>query len=162
LLVLARSPGRLRSGGESCRLEELVPEIVSAHEHLHSSKPLQVTCGSLTPSRIGVSAQIARVAIANILRNAIENTDRGTVTIWIRPAGVVRIQDSGKGMSPEEVGRIYAARARHPSQSPGNGIGLQLIRHISDHLGWELDITSTPEQGTLVVLDMSSSLAEQT
>lgn len=159
LLVLAKAPARLRASGETCRLEELLPEIVHAHEHLRKEKqPLQLVVGTLSPGRIGASTQIVRVAIANILRNAIENTDRGRIDVCVQPAGVVRIQDSGRGMSPEEIGRGYAALARRGSGSSGSGIGLQLIRRICEHLGWTLEIAPYKNQGTLVVLDMRASL----
>jgi len=158
LLVLAKAPARLRASGESCLLEELVPQIVTAHEHLRKEKTLQLVVGELTPGRINASAQIVQVAIANILRNAIENTDRGRIDIRVQPAGVVRIQDSGRGMSPEEIGRVYAALARNGSGSSSSGIGLQLIRRICEHLGWTLEIAPDMDQGTLVVLDMRASL----
>jgi signal transduction histidine kinase len=159
LLVLAKAPARLRASGESCQLEELVPAIVDAHEHLRRGKTLQMVVGELLPSRMNASAQIVQVAIANILRNAIENTDCGRIDISVRPAGVVRIQDSGRGMSPQEIGKVYAALARRGDGSSGSGIGLQLIRRICEHLGWVLEITHTMDEGTLVVLDMRSSLA---
>lgn len=158
LLVLAKAPASLSASGESCRLEELVPEIVGAHEHLRKEKALQVSVGELAPSQINASAQIVQVAIANVLRNAIENTDRGRIDVSVEPAGVVRIQDSGRGISPEEIGRAYATLARQSSVSLGSGIGLQLIRRICEHLGWTLKITSDKDKGTLVVLDMRTSL----
>ena len=161
LLVLAKAPARLRASGESCRLEVLVPEIVHAHEHLRKEKTLQMAVGELAPSRINASAQIVQVAIANILRNAIENTDCGRIDVSVQPAGVVCIQDSGHGMSPEEIGRVYAALARRGSGSSGSGIGLQLIRRICEHLGWTLEIAPYREQGTLVVLDMRTSLMRE-
>ena len=158
LLVLAKAPARLRASGESCRLEDLLPDIVSAHEHLRKEKALRIVVGELAPSRINAPVQIVQVAIANILRNAIENTDSGRIDISVRPAGVVRIQDSGHGMSPEEIGRVYAALARRGSGSSGSGIGLQLIRRICEHLGWTLEIAPYNDQGTLVVLDLRTSL----
>ncbi|HTD29709.1 MAG TPA: HAMP domain-containing sensor histidine kinase, partial [Xanthomonadaceae bacterium] len=86
LLVLAKDPERLRAGGATCSLEKLVPDIVSAHQHLRGDKTLQISVGELVPSRIAVSAQTAQVVIANILRNAIENTDCGRVEVSVNPA----------------------------------------------------------------------------
>ena len=157
LLVLAKAPARLRASGESCRLEDLLPDIVSAHEHLRKEKALRIVVGELAPSRINAPVQIVQVAIANILRNAIENTEGGRIDVSVRPAGVVRIQDSGHGMSPEEIGRVYATLARDGGSASGSGIGLQLIRRICEHLGWTLEIAPN-DQGTLVVLDLRTSL----
>lgn len=157
LLVLAKAPARLRGNGEICDVERLIPEIIRNHEYLRREKTLRIVIGELAPSCIDAPAQIVHVAIANILRNAIENSDRGRIDVSVQPAGVVRIQDSGHGMSPEEIGRIYAALARQSGHS-GAGIGLQLIRRICEHLGWTLEIQPRKDQGTLVVLDMRASL----
>ncbi len=157
-LRAAGPPGTLRSSGETCRLETLVPEIVDAHEHLRKGKVLRIELGELTASHLNVSAHIAQIAIANILRNAIGNTDRGQVDVCIRPAGGGAHPGLGQGMSPAEIGKAYAVQARHGGGRSGNGIGLQLIRHICEHLEWALDIASDKGQGTLAVLDMQTSL----
>lgn len=158
LLVLARSPERLRGSGESFSMEELVPEIVAAHRHLCRGKHVELRLGDVAPGRIEVAAQVATIAIANILRNAIENTSQGEVSVWTQPAGVIRVRDTGRGMSPEEIARTWSANMRDEPRSRGVGIGLPLIRHICEHLGWTLQLESGPGSGTLAVLDMRSSL----
>ena len=80
---------------------------------------------------------IVQAAIGNLLRNAIENSDRGEISIALQPDGVVVIEDPGHGMSPEEISAIYARMARGGGRE-GNGIGLDLIARLCEHLGWIL------------------------
>lgn len=100
-----------------------------------------------------------QAAIGNLLRNAIENSDRGVIRIALSRPGVVRIEDPGHGMTPEEVSAIYTRMARGNAR-PGSGIGLDLIARLCEHLGWQLDLDSSAGQGTLAILDMSRSARE--
>ncbi|MFN3844064.1 MAG: sensor histidine kinase [Rehaibacterium terrae] len=161
LLVLAKEPKRLSSVDQRFRLEELLPEIVLDHEHLTRDKALRLQAGPFAPTLLSAPLQVVQVAVGNLLRNAIENSDHGTIELRVEPAGVVRIRDPGQGMTPEEVGRIYAALARRGEWRVGAGIGLELIRRICEHLGWRLDIETGPGRGTLAVLDLRASLVSE-
>ena len=61
-------------------------------------------------------------------------------------------------MTAEQVSALYARIARGGEH--GAGIGLALIARISEHMGWELGITSQPDHGTRVRLDLSRSRVE--
>jgi signal transduction histidine kinase len=159
LLVLAKSPERLGESDEEFRLDELLPEILSDHRHLVHDKALQLELGALAAVRLRAPPGIVQIAISNLLRNAIENSDRGRIQVTVEPAGVVRIRDSGRGMSPEDISRVYALQARRGASSgPAQGIGLALIARICEHLSWRLDIESQGDAGTLAILDLRKSL----
>lgn len=158
LLVLAKEPGKLGESEEYCRLEELLPQLVADHEYLTQDKALRIELGVIEATSLQAPGRVIQVAIANLLRNAIEHSDRGTVELWVQPAGVVRIRDPGHGMSSEEIGRFYTATARRSAERLGPGIGLELIRRICEHLGWTLQLESANGQGTLAELDMRVSL----
>jgi signal transduction histidine kinase len=158
LLVLAKSPERLHESDEEFNLETLLPEIVGDHQYLVSGKALRLELATVTAARLRAPPAIVQVAISNLLRNAIEHSDRGVIQVSSAPAGVVRIQDSGLGMSPEEISRVYATLARSGERRAGQGIGLALIARICEHLSWRLEVQSTHDQGTLVVLDLRSSM----
>lgn len=158
LLVLAKSPERLSAGAVDFALDELLRDIVADHMPLTTEKSLEVRIGALAPGTVRAPARIAQVAIANLLRNAIEHSDLGTVEVSIAPAGVVNILDPGHGMAAEDIGRLYANLARRGDAGPLRGIGLELIARICEHLGWTLDIRPRDGGGTLAVLDLRSSL----
>lgn len=155
LLVLARDPARLAAMSELLAVEQLVPEIIDDHRHLALGKELEF-CLEAQPCRILAPVGVVQAAIGNLLRNAIENSDRGVIRVSVSANAVVTIEDPGHGMSPEEVAQLYARMARG-GRNPGSGIGLDLIARLCDHLGWNLTIQSQPERGTRVILDMGSS-----
>ena len=98
---------------------------------------------------------IVQAAIGNLLRNAIENSDRGEITVRLERRTTVVIEDPGHGMTPEEISAIYARIARGGGERSGGGIGLDLISRICEHLAWKLDIASRPGSGTITTLNLS-------
>ena len=151
LLVLAKDPKRLAAAADRIDLHELVPEIVDDHRYLCREKQLEVQVDQLAHSEIVAPMAVVRAAIGNLLRNAIEHSDSGTVHVRLDADAGVTIADPGHGMDPEEVARIYA-RLAHGESRDGGGIGLDLIARLCEHLGWRLDIHANPDGGTVATL----------
>lgn len=152
LLVLAKDPARLARTSDRVALDQLLPEIVDDHRHLTRDKDLVLSVVSLAPCEILAPLQIVQAAIGNLLRNAIEHSDRGEITIRLEAPATVVIDDPGHGMTPEEISAIYARLARGGGERHGGGIGLDLISRLCEHLGWQLDITSDEKRGTTTTL----------
>jgi signal transduction histidine kinase len=151
LVALAKDPARLRSAAESVDLAALVPAIVRDHEFLAARKELAFVLDA-KPCAIEAPAQIARAAIGNLVRNAIENSDRGVIKISV-DAGKVTVDDPGHGMSDEEMSAMYTRLARAGEMGGTAGIGLDLIARLCEHLDWQLSFSSEPGQGTRAMLD---------
>ena len=137
--------------GTRVALHELLPEIVDDHWYLTRDKRLEVRIDALAESEIDAPLEIVRAAVGNLLRNAIEHSDGGTVQVRLDADASVTIADPGHGMSPEEIAQIYSRLARGESRD-GGGIGLDLIARLCEHLGWRLDIDANPEGGTVARL----------
>jgi len=160
LLVLAREPARLAALKERIALDQLVPDIIEDHRHLMGDKDLHITVQELARLDIIAPLGVVQAAIGNLLRNAIENSGRGTITIAVSERGVVTLQDPGEGMSPEEIAAVYARMARG-DRNEQSGIGLELIARLCEHLGWALTIEPSELRGTRVILDLGASLPGQ-
>lgn len=154
LLVLAKDPSRLANISDHVSLDQLLPEIVEDHRHLTRDKALVLSLDQLPPCRIVAPMAIVQAAIGNLLRNAIEHSDRGEIRIRLETPAKVVIEDPGHGMSPEEISAIYTRLARGEGRG-GGGIGLELISRLCNHLGWALDISSQAGTGTRTTLDFS-------
>lgn len=152
LLMLARSPDRLKAESTEFDLAELVDEIVEDHQSLLPAKSLSIRMELEQSSRVTAPIRLAQVAIANLLRNAIENSDVGTIVVRTSLDGHLRIADPGHGMSYDEIGALYSRMARREIGPVARGIGLELILRICEHMKWRLDIESEPGQGTVTTL----------
>lgn len=151
LLVLAKDPARLVASSDRIQLDQLLPEVVHDHRHLADGKDLDIVMGPVAPCDIVAPIPIVQAAIGNLLRNAIEHSDRGRIVVSLQQDATVVIDDPGHGMSPEEVSALYARVARGPGRE-GGGIGLELIARLCEHLGWRLAFGPGIGDGTRTTL----------
>lgn len=94
--------------------------------------------------------------VLNLLSNAVKFTDAGSVTVRLREEGdsyLVEVADTGSGIDPSDHDRVFARfeRLRPPSggrEVPGAGIGLAMVRHLTEILGGSVDLDSEPGRGS--------------
>lgn len=102
--------------------------------------------------------------LEQLISNAVKYTpEGGDVTIYMETADakakkVLIIEDTGIGIAAEDLPRIFdrgytGYNGRMSKKS--SGIGLYLCRKAADRLGISLNITSVPENGTKVYLDLT-------
>jgi signal transduction histidine kinase len=101
----------------------------------------RITVDAQDPVIARVDPTQLRVAVANIVRNALAYAAGGGVTVTVRgDEGVVRVsvQDAGPGLTDSDREGIFepfargAASARHPG---GSGLGLFISRHVAEAHG---------------------------
>lgn len=98
-----------------------------------------------------------RFVIEQVLSNALKYTRAGKVTISLEGEATLVIADTGIGIAPEDLPRVFergftGCNGRVDQRS--SGIGLYLCRRILKQLGHGIRITSAPGQGTRVYLDL--------
>lgn len=94
-------------------------------------------------------AKIVESVIGNLLRNAVAYTDRGEVRVVIHDDTLV-IEDTGPGMPAEEIGKIFKPFMRGQRRRGGYGVGLTIVKRLTERFGWLLRIDSEPGRGTRV------------
>jgi two-component system heavy metal sensor histidine kinase CusS len=108
-------------------------------------------------------------ALSNLLDNALRFTpDRGKITIRSRSKNdrtELEVEDTGCGIAPDHLSRIFDRFYRVDSSrsSKGTGLGLALVKSITDLHGGSATVTSDLNRGTIVTLTFpaqNSSLAE--
>ena len=107
---------------------------------------------SLCPEPLWIDGDIVRLAqvIANLLNNAAKYTERGgRITLVAEAeegAAVVRVRDSGIGIAPEMLSRIFdmffQAERRTNQAHGGLGIGLSLVRGLIELHGGSVEARS--------------------
>ncbi|CAM3397313.1 sensor histidine kinase [Hydrogenibacillus schlegelii] len=96
-------------------------------------------------------------AVELLLENALKYTDRGRVRIVCRAADgrlVFRVEDTGIGISPDDVPHVFERfyRGKNALDRPGTGLGLAIVRAVARAHGGDVTIESAPGQGTAVTL----------
>jgi signal transduction histidine kinase len=160
LLYLAREPEPGSEPPEVTLLHEFLPRLAHDHQHLLHGKSAQLTIGELEPTHVAVPEAMVRIAVSNLIRNAVENTERGSVELSLT-AGVISIIDSGSGFNPVEAARRYRDSLKRSAPARGQGLGLFLIGRICDHYHWKLSIETLANGGTRAMLDVVASTIMQ-
>ena len=97
--------------------------------------------------------------IEQLLSNAIKYTRGGEIRIAMQEPGVLTIADSGIGIAPEDLPRIFEkgfTGYNGRSDKKSSGIGLYLCRRIAENLGCEISAASAVGIGTTVSLRFGS------
>jgi signal transduction histidine kinase len=94
--------------------------------------------------------KVLSVLLGNLLRNAFSYTDAGEVTIDIGE-NRVSIRDTGVGIAADRIEEMFQPFVRgEDNRRGGHGVGLTIVRRLSDRFGWPIRIASQPGVGTTV------------
>lgn len=151
LLALAR----LRQGAMEVRSEPVDLAAV-AHEAEERLRPAAAAAGveiQVEGAAATVTADHGRAlqVVSNLVENAIRVSPAGgTVTVEAGP-GRIAVSDEGPGIPDEEIPRAFErfrlrARAGRGSED-GAGLGLAIVRELSEAMGGSVGVENLPAQG---------------
>ena len=98
--------------------------------------------------------------IEQITSNAVKYTTEGSVRIYMNEPGILCIEDTGIGISAEDLPRIFengytGFNGREDKRA--SGIGLYLCKRITENLGHTISAESQPGKGTKIILDLRTA-----
>jgi signal transduction histidine kinase len=149
--------GAITAGTQHARLEEVVRSAVAAVEFQAAGKHLVLRTDLGGQGGIACSPRLAGV-LQNLLVNAVRHTPAGG-TVLIEATGwqaglQVAVQDTGQGIGPGDLPRIFEPfyRADPARSGTGAGLGLALAKRITEALGGRLEAQSRPQAGARFVI----------
>lgn len=152
---------RLNQGKEKVErkafhLGQLLDEVAGIHAQIASGKELLFIrdMNGCDKTVKGDSVKLNRI-VSNLLNNAVKFTKTGSVTLRCEYDGGklnVLVEDTGIGMSPEEVNRIFIPYECKLSGMNTNGLGLGMciVQKLTALLGGEITVQSIEGKGTSV------------
>jgi signal transduction histidine kinase/DNA-binding response OmpR family regulator len=123
------------------------------------------TLGIMCPENAGTmhsDLTKLRQTLFNLLSNAAKFTEHGTITIEVAdvPPGRIRfrVSDTGIGMTPDQLGKIFTAFGQADASTTrkygGTGLGLVISRKFCEMMGGGIEVTSEPGRGTTFTVDL--------
>lgn len=135
----------------------LMEEVAEAFRPQTVAKGLQLftdTDSVLEGCFVGAPLRIRRI-LDNLMGNAVKFTERGSVTLRANydctcRQLVVVVEDTGPGMTTEELQRIWEEFARLPGAQgkEGCGLGLSIVRLLVELLEGKVEVDSKPGRGS--------------
>lgn len=105
------------------------------------------------PPVLADEARLTQI-VQNLLANAVKHTGTGRITIAARPVAderiEVRVEDTGTGIEPERLERIFRPfeQGGAPGTAGGIGLGLSIARVLVELHGASLQVDSRPGAGS--------------
>jgi len=135
---------------------QIIEEIVSLMESRAQERGISLTYSCQDMKPIQADPKNMEEIFNNLITNAINySPEGGRVTITANGIGEymeIKVEDTGVGIPPEELPRIFDKfyRVKHPKtrQVTGTGLGLAIVKSaIEAHQG-SIDVESVVDQGT--------------
>ena len=124
--------------------------------------------GTMLADRIKV-----RQCLLNLLSNASKFTEKGVITLsanriakdgadWL----VFRVGDTGIGMTPEQVSKLFRAFTQADDSTSrrygGTGLGLALTKKFCQLMGGDVGVSSEPGKGSTFTIELPAAAALRT
>ena len=157
--------GKLQIEPTRCSPVELVAEVASLMRVRAEAKRLRLEtdCVGPLPETVLTDPLRLRQVLVNLVGNAIKFTDQGKVCLAVQlvsDGGVSRLRfdvtDTGIGMNTSQIGKLFQPFTQVDNSSArkfgGTGLGLCLSKGMAEALGGEIEVRSSPEQGSTFIV----------
>lgn len=146
LLLLARTPDRINR--PQTFIADVIRDEIARSTHLVQNKPVTLQYVEGIDFPVSAKKELLASAIGNLIRNACQYTEQGSVTVRLEPGAVI-IEDSGPGVPESVLARLWNDTSAKPLiGSAGSGLGLALVTRICEYLGAKLSVENNPKNGS--------------
>ena len=165
VLTLSRiDAGRERVQSQPVDLAVLVRDTAVLVEPLARQKelPLRVEVPEHGPV-VETDPNKLRQVLFNLLGNAVKFTERGEIRVALRADEdrvCLEVHDTGEGIPPEQLERIWEPFWRGPGagggRPPGTGLGLGIVKRLVHMLDGEIRARSEPGRGSTFAVELKA------
>ncbi len=150
LLIAREAEGALPA--DDFAVNTVVRDEMERAESLIGEKPVKLELIENATFCLHAPSKVVGILLGNLIRNAVTYTDQGFVRVTI-DRGLVRVEDSGIGLSEDDMKQVFKPffRAQHGRRG-GHGVGLSIVKRMSDRFRWPIELTSEAGVGTTVTV----------
>ena len=163
LIGLARAQDEgVAPNSRALNLGAICAAVVGDNEENADEKGLQLKLELDYDEEVITDPVMLATVIGNLVENAIWYTDEGQVTVKVLrregPGAIIEVQDTGSGIAPELLPRVFErffrgdpARSR---ASGGSGLGLAIVRNLVGRMGGRIGVSSTLGEGSIFQVEL--------
>lgn len=164
--------GKMELFTETFRLPGLIQDVMTTILPLVKKNNNEIRC--LPAENLGkMTSDMTRVrqVLFNILSNACKFTENGIITleVWRQPIGdkdwiTFRVSDTGIGMTPEQLGKLFQAFVQADASTTrrygGTGLGLHITKRLCQMMGGDITVASEYQKGTSFTFQLPAEIEE--
>lgn len=158
---------------EPTDLNEFVVPLIQEAKLVGQTRRITVSLDSAPLPQISIDRQRMSQVITNLLSNALKYTpESGTITVSMRPveirngtvapAGIqLDVRDTGVGIPAQDLDKLfqkfYQAKNVPVMKEKGSGLGLALVKQVTEAHGGSVSVQSKPGEGSTFSLFLPAS-----
>lgn len=167
ILDLAKiEAGHLTLAEGPIHVAELVERVAATHHLTAACKSIALVtscAGRLREAlRLGDEKRLIQI-LHNLIGNAVKFTETGEVRVDVDAASprrlVIRVTDTGIGMTPAEMARVFEDFTQGQSGIAraygGTGLGLGIVRRLARLMDGEITLSNAPRRGLVAEVDIA-------
>jgi signal transduction histidine kinase len=150
-----------------CNLNQITHEVLQSLKPLYETRYLHMDTQLPDPPLLiwGDASRIWQI-LYNLINNAVKYTpERGRVQIQVAPEAeqvVLRVSDSGRGMTPKQLTRLfdlyYRTDEAKASNVLGSGLGLYIVKMLVEAHEGKVSVASELGKGTTFIVHLPLTL----
>lgn len=157
LLMLARyESGKIKPLISEINVNALLSSVISRNKELIRKKKIEINISGSDGIIVCADQSMLEVILDNLLSNAVKYSSERSVIDFVaekKDTGIIlTLKDYGIGMTPDQSSRIfdrfYRADESRNSDVHGNGLGLSIVKKLSDLQGLKITLVSKPSEGS--------------
>jgi signal transduction histidine kinase len=142
----------------------LLQTLETRFAHMAENRRLDFRVHVPRPCSVRSDPALLVEILMNLLSNAFRYTERGGILMGTRRRGdrlLIQVWDTGIGIPPEHIDKIFGEFVQLGNSSRdrrhGLGLGLAIVRRLSDGLGCPVRVRSRPRRGSLFEISVPLS-----
>jgi len=167
LLTVARGDShQVKMNLKRFDVSALVREVTECLSVLAEEKHQAITVETPQPALVNADRLVLREAIMNVVDNAIKYSARhAAIHVTVSPgpdAVTISVTDSGVGIPPEHLDKIFDRfyRVDKSRQSGGTGLGLSIARWAVESNNGYIEVSSQPARGSTFRIVLQRAAAD--
>jgi signal transduction histidine kinase len=144
-------------------LAEVAADAVRRYEQQAAVFGIALDAVSEGPAPAVADADRVLQVVSNLLENALRLTPPGGEVRVVTAPGLLRVEDTGPGLAPEERDRAFERFYLHErygrERAVGTGLGLAIVKELTEAMGGSVEVVSEPGRLTTFTVRLPASVA---
>lgn len=167
--------GKVEIETASFSLDQVIQDVVNIVSYKIEEQEIgfKLSKDPLVPNWFFGDPKRIEQILLNVLNNAAKFTSKGEVSLDIRLIAKENekyhlsftIKDTGIGMEEEQVAKLFVPFTQGDSSITrrfgGSGLGLSIVKNLLDMMGGQIQVFSTPREGSTFVIHLSFTVDKE-